>query len=485
MILGNKMKIKYLLLIISIFFFTNNTLYPQVYRITNNPLSDRNPRIIKDLDGRIWCFWENGSLQNYKIKVSYFENGQWSVEQVVANYSNYLYDIDLDKESGKIWLIIVNPGGSLKIYSGQVSGFQEIGTDASAGASGTTLNVIDSNNIWMDLNSGLQNYLTNYNGIQFQQYPTQGLPPGLCEYNKEPRSSVLVNDNKIYYTRDGSWHCSGGGGDGYLDYLFYIDFNNTQFIENIISLNLYSEGSTLGIDRDSYIYFFNIDYNDSTTQNNLTLVNFDADTIYRKIQNLNFFPQTATKYDSICVVGWIKDSTINYKAINDTQFYKTGAISKSEIFNASSFYDLRIQKDSGNYVWLVFSGRIDNQNEIFAARKEFSTDIDTNYVVSVKNDGWLFKMSESFRLEQNYPNPFNPVTTIKYSIPDVGISFMKFVSLKVYNTLGEEVATLVNERQSPGTYKLTFDGSNLPSGVYIYRLIAGNYSAAKKLILLK
>ena len=62
---------------------------------------------------------------------------------------------------------------------------------------------------------------------------------------------------------------------------------------------------------------------------------------------------------------------------------------------------------------------------------------------------------------------------------------MKFVSLKFYNTLGEEVATLVNERQSPGTYKLTFDGSNLPSGVYIYRLIAGNYSAAKKLILLK
>ncbi len=96
------------------------------------------------------------------------------------------------------------------------------------------------------------------------------------------------------------------------------------------------------------------------------------------------------------------------------------------------------------------------------------------------------KHHTEYYLSQNYPNPFNPVTTIKYSIPSVGTSFMKFIAvLKVYDILGNEIATLVNEEKTAGNYSVNFDGSNLPSGVYIYRLTAGNYSAAKKLILLK
>lgn len=88
--------------------------------------------------------------------------------------------------------------------------------------------------------------------------------------------------------------------------------------------------------------------------------------------------------------------------------------------------------------------------------------------------------SLEFSLEQNYPNPFNPVTIINYQLP-----INNFVSLKVYDTLGEEVTILVNEKKPAGSYEVKFDGSNLPSGVYIYRLTAGNYSASKKLILLK
>ncbi len=99
---------------------------------------------------------------------------------------------------------------------------------------------------------------------------------------------------------------------------------------------------------------------------------------------------------------------------------------------------------------------------------------------------------ERFALFQNYPNPFNPTTTIKYSIPvnaGVDAQFTKagenFTSLRIYNILGEEVATLVNEKQSPGNYVVQFDASNLPSGVYFYTLRVGNFSATKKMILLK
>lgn len=89
-------------------------------------------------------------------------------------------------------------------------------------------------------------------------------------------------------------------------------------------------------------------------------------------------------------------------------------------------------------------------------------------------------ISTKYSLSQNYPNPFNPSTTIQFSIPH-----SQFVNLKVYDNLGREVATLVNEEKLPGNYEIKFDGSNLPCGVYFYRLQAGSYSQAKKLLLLK
>lgn len=81
---------------------------------------------------------------------------------------------------------------------------------------------------------------------------------------------------------------------------------------------------------------------------------------------------------------------------------------------------------------------------------------------------------------QNYPNPFNPVTHLQF-----GISKLGFVSLKVYDLLGKEVKTLVNENMSAGRFVVEFDGSNLPSGVYFYKLDAGGFDITKKMVLLK
>ena len=85
-----------------------------------------------------------------------------------------------------------------------------------------------------------------------------------------------------------------------------------------------------------------------------------------------------------------------------------------------------------------------------------------------------------YKLGQNYPNPFNPTTAIEYSVPLSG-----YVSLRVYNTLGEEVAILVNGNQNAGSYLATFDGSGLASGVYFYRLESGSVVLTKKLMLMK
>lgn len=109
---------------------------------------------------------------------------------------------------------------------------------------------------------------------------------------------------------------------------------------------------------------------------------------------------------------------------------------------------------------------------------------------NVKND---FKINGYF-LFQNYPNPFNPVTEIKYTIgppklnkrqTTLSTSFMSFVQLKIFDVLGNEVTTLVNKKQPAGSYKVVFDGTDLPSGIYFYRLKAGDFVKTEKMVLLK
>jgi photosystem II stability/assembly factor-like uncharacterized protein len=90
------------------------------------------------------------------------------------------------------------------------------------------------------------------------------------------------------------------------------------------------------------------------------------------------------------------------------------------------------------------------------------------------------KVPEIFELFQNYPNPFNPSTTIKYSIPE-----LSFVTIKIYDVLGSEVAVLVNEEKSEGSYELNWNASNISSGVYFYQLKAGEFLQTKKMILLR
>jgi hypothetical protein len=85
-----------------------------------------------------------------------------------------------------------------------------------------------------------------------------------------------------------------------------------------------------------------------------------------------------------------------------------------------------------------------------------------------------------FELSQNYPNPFNPSSTISFSIPSSGL-----VTLKVYDALGKEVAVLLNEVKEPGSYNVKFNAENLSSGIYLYKMQSGNYTATKKMILMK
>ncbi|MCH8035073.1 MAG: T9SS type A sorting domain-containing protein [Bacteroidetes bacterium] len=102
----------------------------------------------------------------------------------------------------------------------------------------------------------------------------------------------------------------------------------------------------------------------------------------------------------------------------------------------------------------------------------------TNILTGISNE--KENLIDRFVLEQNYPNPFNPITTITYQIPKTS-----FVTIKVYDVLGNEIATLVNEELEAGKYEIDFIARDLPSGIYFYTFRSGSFAETKKMLLLK
>lgn len=122
-------------------------------------------------------------------------------------------------------------------------------------------------------------------------------------------------------------------------------------------------------------------------------------------------------------------------------------------------------------------------NGIYSYRLK-QIDFDGMFEYSNAIEGSFMKPSV-FYLEQNYPNPFNPYTMIRFTVADAFYASHVQVLLRVYDVLGNEVATLINEEKSSGSYEINFDASNLSSGVYYYRLRTGNFVETKKMALLK
>jgi len=122
-------------------------------------------------------------------------------------------------------------------------------------------------------------------------------------------------------------------------------------------------------------------------------------------------------------------------------------------------------------------------SDVFGWSSSYSPNIVYKYVgprITTVEEEKIDIMPTGYSLSQNYPNPFNPSTTFRYSIPAESK-----VTIKVYDILGKEVATLVDEDKTTGTYELTWHAVNIPSGVYFYKLQAGEYTAVKKMILIK
>jgi hypothetical protein len=152
-----------------------------------------------------------------------------------------------------------------------------------------------------------------------------------------------------------------------------------------------------------------------------------------------------------------------------------------------------------NQISLVTGLSLIDQNNFFMSGGDLSSSPSFARILKSTNGGNVFvnqiggEIPATYSLHQNYPNPFNPITKIKFDIAPLsrsknlrggGVGGV-LTSLKIYDILGKEIQTLVNEQLQPGSYEVTFDGSNFSSGVYFYKLTAGDLAQTKSMLLIK
>ena len=172
--------------------------------------------------------------------------------------------------------------------------------------------------------------------------------------------------------------------------------------------------------------------------------------------------------------GWLWTTTGDMRMMGNSAKFKLVMNESVEIIVA---YTASRSSDALNSITLT-------KNKVNYAIGHYATNF-SQIPASVEDENST--IPSEFILYQNYPNPFNPSTTIKFSIPNVTLSGVEGsrVQLKIYDVLGNEVATLVNEYRNAGSYEVEFDATSLSSGIYFYRLSAGSFGQAKKMILIK
>ncbi len=296
---------------------------------------------------------------------------------------------------------------------------------------------------------------------------------------------------------------------------YYYDWDNSQYV-NINTISGFENGAFLvravgtigsGGTNQNPVAVAQVSKTQAAVDEAIT---FDASQSYDNdgqiAQYYWDFGDGSTSSEKTVTHSYAQQGTYTYQLTVTDDKGATGTASGQIIISESSTSLVTVQPASGTIQpggsqTITLTLNAENLHEgTYTGQVNIATNggnltIPIDYLVDIKEQD---ELPSKYYLSQNYPNPFNPTTTIEYSIPLTplnppfgkgGKGSGEFVSLKVYDLLGREVATLVNEKQPPGKYTVIFNAKSsaggLSSGVYIYRLTAGSFSESKKLILMK
>lgn len=350
----------------------------------------------------------------------------------------------------------------------------------------------------------------NYDDYEFRMdlisllcYNANTVYPNLHNISNEYNSAVYITNDYARFFMTGFWQPPLENDFGLGLYkvsiiknqqllkYFYIDYRTSDLIENFNSGTSLNGDIFLDYDKNTNKLYYD------GTQNEFPFFTTIWDEKYWIIPTTAYFPNYWGKCLSLINDGYNHPKLIwgPHPSFTTTHFYIYRAIEEIPvdpkhitfslwaITNASTYeltsYDFVIEVDPTHCAFYYVKAYNSSNSTLSSATNGVSTEgqyIPYKIAIDKPNENQPL----GFGLDQNYPNPFNPITTIGYSIKAAGL-----VTLKVYDMLGTEVTTLVNERKESGSYLVTFNASDLPSGIYVYKLSADNFIAAKKLILLK
>lgn len=291
-------------------------------------------------------------------------------------------------------------------------------------------------------------------------------------YNPNSGKTILLGFDKVYVSSDLGiqWTTELTGNFDQVEYSaqqdkFYVSdlssllssdgtvINFQTFAQNVFPLDfaIKDDPSDWKIGLASFDNFYEIDESGSTIS--LGLNGLPSGSFVEKVSYNSSADTWEGSYDDKIVV--LNTNTNQWDEIAQLQNYVPGLTRIGSSNNSSSFgADILLVATLGGGLYASASA------------------------VGISDDKKI--IIDEFKLEQNYPNPFNPLTSIRYSIPKAA-----FVSIKIYNLVGEEIATIVNEVKSAGNYQIKFNALGLTNGIYFYKLQAGNFTETKKMVLLK
>ncbi len=267
-------------------------------------------------------------------------------------------------------------------------------------------------------------------------------------------SKLINSPDSTIYAITGTYGRSGMGGN--TDYIIRsIDDGNSWqkvfFISNsIITIN-FEFIKSIGCNSDGTVF-----------------VSSDR-ALYRSTDKGSTWVKIDSSAQHVNLINFVYDRRGTIYANNDYGIFKSNDNGSSWIKIDSTKIPTTMAIDQDDYLYIGTSvqGIFRSFATITAAKESYN------------------ELYKGYYLSQNYPNPFNPTTTIKYSIPSTGTRNAVSVQLKVFDILGREVTTLINEEKTPGNYEVKFDGTDIASGIYFYRLQAGSFSETKKFVLMK
>jgi uncharacterized delta-60 repeat protein len=299
---------------------------------------------------------------------------------------------------------------------------------------------------------------------------------GLAELNNQALAMAVDANGNVYVTGWSYYDANNVvyatlkyNSSGVQQWVQYYDGGLNTSKANAIALdasgNIYVTGWSYGIGQD----YTTVKYNPAGTQQWVQRYDGGASGDFEDVA----YAIAVDKYSNVYVTG----SSFGNTTGNDfaTVKYNTAGVQQwVERWSSSGAVDdeaFCMTVDTSGNVWVA--GRTANGSVGY----DYAT---VKYSQTVGIKAISSEIPGSFKLMQNYPNPFNPTTSIRYDLPK-----NSFVKLVVYDILGKEVETLVNEKQSPGTYEVTFDGLNYSSGVYYYKLTGENIGGTKRMMLVK